>query len=168
MSHSFRILSISLLLATLNSCATWGTGSVSAGLPEPDVIARLGRPTHVYQDGQSHLLEYMNGPFGQTTYMARIGPDGKLVSYEQVLTLQKFGSIKFGEARGEDVLKTVGAPSETTYFPLVGLDAWSYPYKENNVWDSMMAIYFDKAGVARRMENGPDPRRMDRDNGKDR
>lgn len=166
MRSSCRILFALFLLAILNACAGWGAASLRAGQSESEVIAQLGRPTHVYQDGQSRLLEYMHGPMGQTTDMARIGADGALVSYEQVLTVQKFGAIKVNEARKEDVLRMVGAASEKTYFSLAGLEAWFYPYKEQNVWDSMMGIYFDKAGVVRRMENGPDPRRMRNGNGR--
>src|ERR1700738_397799 len=89
-----RILSALVLLSILNSCATWGTSSVRAGQPESEIVGQLGQPTHMYQDGENRLLEYMTGPMGQTTYMARIGPDGRLVSYEQVLTMPKFNSIK--------------------------------------------------------------------------
>ncbi len=152
-----RVLAAALVLASLNSCATWWKPPVSAGQTEAEVIARLGKPTHVYQDGASRLLEYMHGRMGQTTEMARIGPDGRLVSYEQVLTLEKFATIKIGAADKEKVLRTVGAPSETLYFPASRLEAWSYPYKEAGLWDSLMSIYFDKAGIVRKVENGPDP-----------
>ena len=96
---------------------------------------------------------------GQTTDMARIGPDGRLVSYEQVLTLQMFATIKIGEADKDKVLRTIGAPSETRFYPASQLEAWSYPFKENGVWDSFMSVYFDKAGIVRKLENGADPLR---------
>jgi hypothetical protein len=155
-----RIFAAIFVLASLDSCATWGKAPLDSGQTEADVISRLGQPTHVYQDGASRLLEYMHGPMGQTTNMARIGPDGKLVSYEQVLTMQVFGTIRIGEADKESVLRTVGAPSETRFFPAAQLEAWSYPYKESGVWDSLMSILFDKAGTVRKLQNGPDPKYM--------
>ncbi|WP_019140055.1 outer membrane protein assembly factor BamE domain-containing protein [Noviherbaspirillum massiliense] len=167
MKHAFQLLSASLLAACLASCASLLAPPVQPGEAESEVIARLGKPTHTYKDGQERLLEYMQGPFGQMTYMARIGADGRLKSYEQVLTSQRFASIKPGEVRKEDVLKTVGAPSLIQHFSATGLEAWSYPYKEDNAWDSMMTVYFDQAGVVRKLENGPDPRRMGNDNPKD-
>jgi hypothetical protein len=91
--------------------------------------------------------------------MARIDSSGKLISYEQVLTNQKFATLKPGIATKEDVLHTVGAPSETSYLPLSQLEVWSYPYKESGVWDSMMHVHFDKSGIVRRLESGPDPKR---------
>lgn len=154
-----RILAL-IPCAALASCAALQKPPVQPGQSESEVIVRLGKPTHRYRDGEHRLLEYMNGPTGQTTYMARIGPDGTLRSYEQVLTLERFSTIKVGHAQKEDVLKTVGAPSETDYFPFLELEAWSYPYKENGVWDSVMSIYFDQSGTVRKLENGLDPKRI--------
>ncbi len=122
------------------------------------MVARLGRPTHVYQDGASRLLEYMHGPMGQATEMARIGPDGTLVSFEQVLTVEKFATIRLGETNKETVLRTIGAASETRFFRASGLEEWSYPFKEHGIWDSLMAVYFDQAGIVRKLQNGPDPK----------
>jgi len=49
-----------------------------------DVIqAKLGMPTAVYADGASRTLEYATGPMGQFTWMAHLGPDGRLLSYEE-------------------------------------------------------------------------------------
>ncbi|HZW22761.1 hypothetical protein [Noviherbaspirillum sp.] len=142
----------------LSACATMFPQAVAVGDSEADVIARRGQPTYRYQDGKDRLLEYKMGPWGQRTYMARIGPDGRVVSFEQVLTTQKFATIKVGEATKNDVLKTIGGPSETSYLPLRDLEVWSYPYKEADVWNSLMHVHFDRSGVVQQMMNGPDPR----------
>ena len=90
--------------------------------------------------------------------MARFDRDDRLVSYEQVLNTEKFASIKINVDNKDDVLRTIGAPSETTYLNLVHREVWSYPYRESNVWNSLMHVYFDNAGIVRRLENGPDPK----------
>ncbi|GIZ52455.1 outer membrane protein assembly factor BamE domain-containing protein [Noviherbaspirillum aridicola] len=146
------------LLVLLSGCATVLPQSVSVGDSEADVIQKRGQPTNRYKDGNVDLLEYMTGPWGQRTYMARL-ENGRVVSFEQVLTVQKFGTIRVGEATKDTVLKTIGTPSDTSYLPLRDLEVWSYPYKENEVWDSIMHVHFDQAGVVRQMLNGPDPRR---------
>lgn len=146
---------VSLLLG---ACASFGSPPVNPGDPESVVISKLGMPTHQYQKGDKRLLEYMKGPWGQQTYMALIGPDGRLISFEQVLTTQKFATIKVGEATKDDVLKTIGAPSDTSYLPLSELEVWSYPYKEANTWNSVMHVHFDKRGIVQRMQGGPDLR----------
>lgn len=143
------------LFATVCGCTT----PPVSGDTEAEVIAKLGQPTHRYKDGEDHLLEYMLGPWGQYTYMARIGPDGKIISYEQVLTTQKFNTLKVGEATKNVVLRTIGAPSDVSYLSLTDLEVWSYPYKESGVWDSIMHVHFDRNGILRKMVNGPDPRR---------
>lgn len=122
------------------------------------VLAARGTPTHRYRVGSEELLEYMHGPYGQETWMARIGSDGKLISFEQVLTDEKFATLKLGVTNKQDVLHTIGAPSEQTYFPLSRLEAWTYPYKQYGIWDSLMHVHFDHAGIVRKLEITPDMR----------
>jgi hypothetical protein len=150
----------------LSACAGLGGPALTPGATEADVVARLGRPTNVYPVADGRLLEYMHGPMGQTTDMAKIGPDGRLQSFEQVLTMEKFARIIPDQTRQEQVLRTVGAPSEIRFYRNVGMNGWNYPFKESNTWDSMMTIYVDANGLVRRMENGPDPRRMPSDFGR--
>lgn len=146
------------ILTIITGCAGILPATVNIGDSEADVIAKRGQPTNRYQDGKDHLLEYALGPWGQKTYMARIGPTGRVVSFEQVLTNEKFASIKVGEMNKNDVLRIIGAPSETSYLSLRDLEVWSYPYKESNVWNSVMHVHFDRGGIVRQMLNGPDLR----------
>jgi len=153
-------------ILALSACAGLLAPPVTPGQSEADVVARLGRPTNVYPVADGRLLEYMHGPMGQTTDMAKIGPDGRLQSFEQVLTMEKFAVIVPDQTRQEQVLRTVGAPSEIRFYRNVGMNGWNYPFKESNTWDSMMTIYVDNTGMVQRMENGPDPRRMPSDSGR--
>lgn len=145
-------------LTTLAACSVLMPAPVSVGDTEAELLAKRGKPTNRYRDGSEQLLEYALGPWGQKTYMARIGPDGKVTSFEQVLTTEKFASIEIGEATKNDVLRMIGAPSETSYLPLTDLEVWSYPYKESGVWNSVMHVHFDKNGIVRQMLNSPDLR----------
>ena len=147
--------------AMLASCANIGAPPLVAGTTEADVLARLGRPTHIFLSPQDsgRIFEYMNGPFGQTTYFARISADGRLTSYEQVLTTQTFAQIKIGSTTKSELVRLIGTPSETSYLALPKLEVWSYPYKENPVSDSMIHVHFDSAGVVQKLLNGPDMRR---------
>jgi len=151
-----------LLIAALAflacACSTLMPAPVTPGETEAALIAQRGQPAHRYTDGRDQLLEYPEGVWAQATYMARIGPDGRVISFEQVLTSQRFSTLKIGTSTKEDVLRTVGAPLETSYLPLSKLEVWSYPYRENNVWNSVMHIHFDQSGIVRKMLNLPDPR----------
>jgi hypothetical protein len=132
------------------------------GTPLTEVQARLGRPGAVYPAGADTLLEYATGPAGQYTYMARVGADDRLISYEQVLTDQKFATLKIGIAIKADVLRTVGRPAETSFLGRPVMEIWSYRYKQSGVWDAMMHVHFDPGGIVRKMESGPDPEREER------
>lgn len=128
------------------------------GEPAAAVIAKLGQPTGTYPapDG-GQMLEYATGPMGQFTWMARMGPDGRLVSYEQVLTGEKFATIKIDKATKADVIGTIGRPAERSGVAMHNYEVWSYRYKEAGVWNSLMHVHFDQGGVVRMMQNGPDP-----------
>jgi len=147
-------------LAGLAACA-------SLQPPEPGattaaVQARLGPPTATYRSGDDTLLEYAKGPLGQFTWMARMGPDDKLKSFEQVLTAEKFASIQPRKDTKETVLRTVGRPAERLHFVSVDGDVWAYRYKEQLAWNSMMYVEFDRNGVVQALVNGPDPDYLER------
>lgn len=146
-----------LLGLMLNGCAGFGNAP-PPGTPENQVVQTLGHPNRVIQDGQTRILEYNQGFGSQYTYLAKIGPDNRLLSYEQVLTDAKFASIPIGRATKDMVLRTVGSPLETSRLPLKDLEVWSYPYKESGVWDSVMHVQFDRNGIVQSLQNTPDLR----------
>lgn len=150
------LLTTLILSLTLSGCASIFS-TPAPGTPAEEVIALKGTPDAEYLEGDTRLLEWSVGPWAQYAYMARIGPDGRLISYEQVLTREKFDTIRIDHAGKNDVLKTVGHPTETDYLPLIDREVWAYRYKEEGIWNSMMYIYFDSQGIVRRMENGQDP-----------
>ena len=152
------ITAVSVLTLTLGlaGCAGMMRTTPSVGDPVATVTAKYGKPTAVYATGAGKELEYTNGPMGQTTWMAHIDADGKLTSFEQVLTEQKFAMIKVGNATKEDVLRTIGRPGEQSHVAQNNYEVWTYRYKENGVWNSMLQVHFDKDGVVRLMENTPD------------
>jgi hypothetical protein len=155
-----RRITTTILLTTqvfLAGCASMMGPPLLPGDSIDTVKLKLGEPTATYSAGPEQLLEYATGPMGQFTWMAHIGADGRLVLLEQVLTGEKFATIQVGSATHEDVLRAIGRPAEKSYLPLRDFEVWSYRYKEAGVWNSMMHVHFDRAGVVRMMQNGPDP-----------
>lgn len=157
-----RIASIFVVTWALSACAMLQPVQLMPGESESQVIAKLGRPIARMPDGKQHLLEYSRNPWGQEIYIARFDQNNRLISYEQVLTVEKFATIKPGVTSKTDVLRTFGHPSQTVYFSRLQLEAWTYPYKEYGVWNSEMNIYFDNNGIVKKTENGQDLR-FDRD-----
>jgi hypothetical protein len=160
-----RIFAKTITLAgflLLSGCAMFGPPPAPGDTVEV-VIEKLGPPKGVYPDPDAgQVFEYPQGPMGQYTFMARFGADQRLQSYEQVLTGAKFATIKIDRATKDDVLRTIGRPAERSFVALRDYEVWSYRYKESGVWNSMMHVHFDRAGIVRMMQNGPDPMYDDR------
>ena len=143
---------------TLAGCTTILRQPPPLGAPLAQVTAQLGQPNAVYPDpAGGQVLEYRGQPMGQFQYMARIGPDGRLVAYDQVLTSENFAKVKVDRWTKDDILRHFGRPAEVTGVYYHNYEVWSYRYKEAGVWNSMMSVHFDAQGVVRQMLNGPDP-----------
>lgn len=140
----------------LAGCAGMSRTPPSIGDPLDTVVAKFGRPTAIYPLEGGQVLEYASGPMGQYTWMARIGADRRLQAFEQVLSANGFGKVKIGQFTKDDVLRTLGRPSEVSRVAFQDYEVWSYRYKEADVWNSMMHVHFDRAGIVRQMLNGPD------------
>jgi outer membrane protein assembly factor BamE (lipoprotein component of BamABCDE complex) len=142
----------------LSACTTLFRRPPPAGAPLTGVTAALGQPNAVYPlpDG-GQMLEYRGQPMGQFQYMAHIGPDGHLVSYDQVLTSENFAKVKVDHWTKDDILRHFGRPAEVGRVFAHNYEVWSYRYKEAGVWNSLMNVHFDEQGVVRQMLNGPDP-----------
>lgn len=148
---------LAVLVAGLAGCATAMRTPPSLGDPRDVVIAKFGPPTGSYPAPPGEELEYATGPYGQFTWMATLGADGRLVKFEQVLNGQTFATIKIDTATKADVLRIVGRPAEHSSVMMHNYEVWSYRYKESGVWNSMMHVHFDQAGIVRMMQGGPDP-----------
>ena len=154
--HNKPILAAALLAFALSGCSTFR--QPTAGTPLADVTNRLGKPTAVYADPDgSQWLEYRGQPMGQFQHMAHVGADGRLISYEQVLTSPNFARVKVNDWTRDQVLRNFGRPAEDARDHATGYEVWSYRYKQDKVWNSFMNIYFNARGVVRRVENTPDP-----------
>jgi hypothetical protein len=154
-----RLWLVAILSSALGACAHLGEPLPQPGATQAAVRQRLGQPTNVYADGADTLLEYAQGPWGQTTWMARLGADDRLLSYEQVLTDAKFATLRLGKDRKENVLRTLGRPTQVTHYYSVDGDVWLYRYKESGVWNAMMSVQFNRQGVVQALVNGPDEER---------
>jgi hypothetical protein len=152
------MLCAATVAVTLAGCTTILRQPPPAGAPLAAVTAQLGQPNAVYPDAAGgQVLEYRGQPMGQFQYMAHIGPDGRLVSYDQVLTSENFAKVKVDRWTKDDILRNFGRPAEVSRVYAHDYEVWSYRYKEAGVWNSLMNVHFDAQGVVRQMLNGPDP-----------
>jgi len=155
---TLRTAGMALAALALSACTQLVRQPPPAGAPLAQVTAQLGQPSAVYPEPDGgQVLEYRGQPMGQFQYMARIGPDGRLVAYDQVLTSEGFAQVKVDRWTKDDILRHFGRPAEVSRVYFHGYEVWSYRYKEAGVWNSMMSVHFDAQGVVRQMLNGPDP-----------
>jgi len=159
-----NVLRALLLGAALSACSAPAfRHPPPPGTPVDGVMAGLGRPDAIYPEPDGgQVFEYRGQPMGQFQYMARIGPDGRFVSYEQVLTSENFAKVKIGQTDKDGILRLFGRPAEVSRVGFHDYEVWSYRYKEAGVWNSMMHVHFDANGVVRQMLNAPDPMYDDR------
>ncbi|UVW27591.1 hypothetical protein [Massilia sp. H6] len=150
-------------LALLGGCAGLIQQAPTLGDPVAVVEQKMGRPSARYRVGSGQVFEYATGPMGQQTFMAHFTPDGRLLSYEQVLTSEKFATVRIDAATKNDILLAFGRPAEVSRVAMHDYEVWSYRYKEAGVWNSLMHVHFDRQGVVRHMMNGPDPQYEPRD-----
>ena len=152
-----RLLSLFsiLFIVLFSGCATFAS-PLEPGATAEAVQARHGKPSAIYPDGDTVLWEYAGGFWSQFTHMARLDKNNRLVSWEQVRTDQKFATLKPGKSDQAAVLRTVGQPTEVARVRLNSFEVWSYRYKQDGVWDSLMHVMFDEDGIVQRMEAGQD------------
>jgi hypothetical protein len=162
-ANTTKLATTLALILTMSACAPLVRRTPAPGTPLAEVTARLGKPSAVYPiPGGGQMLEYRGQPMGQFQHMARIGPDGRLLSYEQVLTTENFAKVPVGYWNKDDVLRAFGRPADISTERVNGDEVWSYRYKEKGVWDSLMNITFTKLGVVRRLQSTADPVQDDR------
>ena len=122
--------------ALLAGCAGYGPGNLQPGTPIGDVVARMGPPTGEYPGPNgTRRVEFARGPMGKHTYMVDVDGQGRVIKWEQVLTLQKFFALQPGMSE-QELLYTIGRPSEVMSIPRRQEQVWSYRYDtyERCIW----------------------------------
>lgn len=159
-SRSRRLLASGGMLAfALAGCATIEQ-RLPAGTPASEVLAAMGEPaiTCPLPDGGRRLV-WSGQPFMQASWASDIDAADRSGGVEQVLTDASFARLNQGGWDRDKVRCAFGPPAEISTVGLPGSRqlVWSYAYKQDTVWNSLMHIYFDAAGHVTRHHPGPDP-----------
>ena len=150
------------LLARLlmSACASYSGSNLKPGVSTlPEVVASMGEPAMVWKnpDG-SEQLAYPRGPAGTQTFMAHIGPDGKLQRIEGVLDMAHFARIQAGMSKDE-VQRVLGPPGSpwTQTFSRTNTLAWSWLFCDSLSLQTFFDVMFDATtGIVR--STGQTPR----------
>ena len=140
MDSKFLLWTRALLIASalfLSACAGYSGSNLKPGVSTlAEVVASMGQPAMVWKnpDG-SEQLAYPRGPSGTQTFMAFVGPDGKLQRIDKVLNQANFARIQLGMSQDE-VLRVLGPSGSewTQFYARSNQLAWSWLFC--NDWNS--------------------------------
>lgn len=160
-----RLAAGAALCLSLAACYTPAWQQLPPSATKAEVQAQLGKPKEVYPlaPGVTRWL-YPTKPLGEETIAADFDDQGRLLRTAQVLSTQEFNKVEVDKWTKTDVLHHFGEPVETSYFPRMQREVWTYRFKQDEVWFSMMNFYFDPNGIVKTTQISPDPLHEKRDN----
>jgi putative hemolysin len=117
-------LAAAVLLA---ACASPGPADLKPGATAAEISAQMGSPRATYAlPNGGKRLEFAGR--GARTYMVDVDAAGRLIDSAQVLNENNFRNIVAGMTR-EQVLMTLGQPSQTSPGGRMGGQIWSYNFQ---------------------------------------
>ena len=125
---------------------------------EQDVRKLFGSPHSVREIAGGKGLVYPLGPEGPYTLLIRIGPDGKYLGRENLLTRANFGRVNTG-MRQADVLGVLGPPGRSQHYKLKNETAWEWRFNDG-AETRLLVVMFNADGVVASTSIEEDPRRM--------
>lgn len=159
-----RIVPISVLpllgaILLLAGCAN--IAATPPGTPLPQVVAQFGAPTLqcINRDGQDRVI-WSRQPYGQYAWGANLDAQGRVESIVPILTDEHFQILKQGTWSAEQIRCEFGPPAEIgpVGLPKVRQIVWSYRYKQDQVWNSLMYVFMGRDGQqVTKLHPGPDP-----------
>jgi len=114
-----------IFACVLAGCAGYRPPADLIGQSRADLISRMGQPEREYPSPAGQKLHYPRGPAGSHTYFVYLDSSDRVIRWEQVLTEERFGTIRPGMTR-EQVRQVLGAPLLN---PLFRPDRWDYVFR---------------------------------------
>jgi hypothetical protein len=148
-----RLCAIAAVLLA-SACTSYSPPASINGMSVDDIVRKMGEPTARYRTATGERLEYARGPFGKHTYMIDVDPSGRVIRSTQVLTEENFNALPVG-ASLDEVLQTLGHPSERYAIPRQQAEVWSYRYEAIHCQWFQVLMGFD--GRVKETGYGPDP-----------
>lgn len=142
------------------------TGCADIAQTPPDTpLARIetqfGAPTLQCTDrnGRQRVI-WSQQPVGQYAWGGNLDTQGRVQAVVPILTDEHFEVLRQGTWTPEQVRCEFGPPAiiDTVGLPSVRQLVWSYRYRQDHVWNSLMYVYFGHDGShVTHFNPGPDP-----------
>jgi hypothetical protein len=116
------------LAATLAACASFdGRGLMPGQSTAAEVESVMGAPAEVRKmvNGETWYY-YPRQPYGRTTFVARLAPDGRLLAVEQRLTDENVAKLIPNTTRAEQVRDLFGPHWSTMQVARMDRDIWTW------------------------------------------
>ncbi len=138
----------------LSGCAVVGGKALVPGESSlDDVLVRMGQPAMRWDDPDGRVqLAYPHGPWGTTTDMVFLAPDGRVERVENALTEKNFARIQNDKTTKEEVLRILGpsAPQWTVFFAERNELAWEWRFYDGMGTGARFNVLFDATtGIVR-------------------
>ena len=135
-----------VVACVLAGCASYAPRKDLVGQTRDTLVAQMGVPEREYPSQGLRKLHYPRGPGGSHTYFVYLDDDNRVVRWEQVLTEERFDTVKPGMTKDE-VIDLLGVPTVTNGLARDRGYVWHYRY-ETPMCKSFV-IEFTEEGVVR-------------------
>jgi hypothetical protein len=114
--------------ALLAGCASYSGRGLEPGQSTAAEVEALMGPAAARRPGPNGetILWFPRMPYGDGTYAARIGADGRLIGIEQRLTEENIAKIERGKTTADQVLELFGPAYRVDQFPRMQREIWTY------------------------------------------
>jgi hypothetical protein len=121
-------LTAAILITLLSGCAGYSPSRDLVGQDREVLVASMGQPERQYEVDGLTVLHYPRGPAGSHTYFVYVGKDGRVVKSEQVLTEERFNTIRSGMTK-DQVIGVLGVTKITMGLARQRGYVWFYRYE---------------------------------------
>jgi hypothetical protein len=127
MNTRYLYLLFVYIAVSLTACASHNPNASLVGQHIESVIKTLGKPDREFAFKANKVLHFPRGPSGSHTFFVYLDKDSRVVSWEQVLTEERFDQIHPGMTQ-EQVVDLIGASSITHGLARGRGYVWHYRY----------------------------------------
>lgn len=159
--HRKWFRSVATAAATLALVGCANIAQTPPDTPLAQIESQFGVPTLRCTDraGEARVI-WSQQPLGQYAWGGNLDAQGRVKAIVPILTDEHFQVLKEGTWTPPQVRCEFGPPAiiDTVGLPSVRQIVWSYRYRQDHVWNSLMFVYFGHDGThVTRFHPGPDP-----------
>jgi outer membrane protein assembly factor BamE (lipoprotein component of BamABCDE complex) len=128
------------------------------GASAVQVESVMGRPAERRTEPNGDtVLWYPRMPYGDGSYAARFGPDGRLISLEQRITEENVARIERGKTTADQVRDLVGPPYRIDQYPRMDREIWTYKIGQVFPFPKALFVQFSPDHIVREVYFMDDP-----------